>query len=522
MGNNTGKNKSKDKVKEPTVESNDEKTNDIDENQLVTFSLDNIEFGVPINKVKEIVRVPERTKIPNSPDFIEGIANLRGTVLPIINSRIRLGMKTADFDEQTRILVIDINGISTGMIVDSVKEVLRIQNDLIEPPPSVVKGVNSDYLQGVIKLDNGKRLILTIDLLKTCFVNLKKADLQKSQKSSSSNYDRSKEVLDAMVDEELVVTFLIDKEEFAFSINAVSEIIRVPDITSVPNSPAFVKGVISLRDQILPIVDFRLYLSLDLIEYSDSTRIIVIEIGEAKIGLIVDKVLEVLRIPKDVIDPPPAIFSNQEQERLQGLAKINQGKRLIMIFDSENLFDKGEIKEMGTLAKNKNKTSSDVQSTKELIEEEHLVTFKLDEEEFGVQIIQVQEINRLQDITKVPNSPDFIEGVANLRGNVVPVISLRKRFALEEREYDDKTRLIIVEVEGSKTGLVVDSVSEVLRISKKNIELTPAVISSSVNNEFIESIGKLDKGNRMIILLNLNKLLSDEEAKQLKKISKTN
>ncbi|HON57227.1 MAG TPA: chemotaxis protein CheW [bacterium] len=151
---------------------------------------------------------------------------------------------------------------------------------------------------------------------------------------------------------------------------------------------------------------------------------------------------------------------------------------------------------------------------------EQLVGFRLSNEEFGVPIIQVQEINRLESITKVPNAPSFIEGVSNLRGNVIPVICLRKRFSMPEKENDDKTRLIIVDIKGNKTGLIVDSVSEVLRMPKKNIENTPNVILSSVDAEFMAGIGKLDNGKSMVILLNLQKLLSDTETKELAQVAK--
>ncbi len=496
----------------------------VNESQLVTFFLDKIEFSIDINKVKEIVRMPDIVKIPNAPAFIEGIANLRGTVLPILNTRVRFGLKRGELTDQTRILVIDINGSLTGLIVDSVKEVLRIDNSLVEPAPPAVKDVNSEFLKGVIKLNQGKRLILTIDVEKACMTQITKnakSDVVKETAAAVSSQKRIEE----HIEEELLVTFKLENEEFAFSIDNVNEIIRVPEITMVPSAPRYVRGVISLRNEILPIVDLRTFLDIKMREYNDSTRIMVVDILESKIGLVVDKVSEVLKINKKSIEAPPVILSKQEQRQLRGLAKLNEGKRLIMLFDSDGLFEQGEIAKMEELTKTKGnvKTTDNLRRAADIANDmdiEQLVGFRLSNEEFGVPIIQVQEINRLESITKVPNAPSFIEGVSNLRGNVIPVICLRKRFSMPEKENDDKTRLIIVDIKGNKTGLIVDSVSEVLRMPKKNIENTPNVILSSVDAEFMAGIGKLDNGKRMVILLNLQKLLSDTETKELAQVAK--
>ena len=93
-----------------------------------------------------------------------------------------------------------------------------------------------------------------------------------------------------------------------------------------------------------------------------------------------------------------------------------------------------------------------------------LVTFKLDNEEYAVDILKVQEINRLKEFTRVPNSPPYVEGVINLRGKVIPVVNLRKRFGFAGKEYDEWSRIMIMDIHGIRLGLVVDSVSEVLRI----------------------------------------------------------
>lgn len=141
-----------------------------------------------------------------------------------------------------------------------------------------------------------------------------------------------------------------------------------------------------------------------------------------------------------------------------------------------------------------------------------LVSFNIGTEEFGVDILKVQEINRMVEITRVPRSPDFVEGIINLRGKVIPIIDLRKRFNLQITDHDKNTRIVVVDIEGQTMGMIVDSVSEVLRIPASTIEPTPEVVTS-VDSDYIRGVAKLD--NRLLIYLDLAKILTGEEYKML-------
>jgi len=131
--------------------------------QLVSFNIANEEYGVDILKVQEINRMFQITKVPNSPDYVDGVINLRGRVIPVIDLRIKLGLPRKEHDKDTRIIVVDLEGRTIGFIVDKVKEVLRIPSSIIEPPPTTVVG-NSDYITAVGKLED--RLLILLDLEK--------------------------------------------------------------------------------------------------------------------------------------------------------------------------------------------------------------------------------------------------------------------------------------------------------------------------------------------------------------------
>ncbi|MBI5849261.1 MAG: chemotaxis protein CheW [Nitrospirae bacterium] len=141
-----------------------------------------------------------------------------------------------------------------------------------------------------------------------------------------------------------------------------------------------------------------------------------------------------------------------------------------------------------------------------------LVTFKLGNEEYATEILKVQEINRMVEITAVPNSVSYLEGVINLRGKVIPVVNLRKKFGLAAKENDEQSRIMILDIQGITTGLVVDGVSEVLRISSETVE-PPPPMATNISTEFINGIAKLE--NRLIILLDIDKLLGKSESREL-------
>lgn len=139
-----------------------DKKNDDELLQLVTFKIGEEEFGVNILKVQEIIGTMDITKVPRAPAFVEGVINLRGIVIPIIDLRSRFGLKSKPGDKDTRIIVIEINKVIIGFVVDAVSEVLRIPSRTVEPPPPVVAGVESDYISGVGQLKD--RLLIMLDL----------------------------------------------------------------------------------------------------------------------------------------------------------------------------------------------------------------------------------------------------------------------------------------------------------------------------------------------------------------------
>jgi purine-binding chemotaxis protein CheW len=474
-----------------------------DEMQLVTFILGQENFGINIMDVQEIIRTPAITVIPQAPEYVEGVTNLRGSILPVIDTRVRFGMNRIEQNISNRVIVVDVKGSKVGLGVDAVSEVLRVESNCIEAAPSMA-GVDDGSITGVVKLNEGRKLVMILDAANLCRIETA-AD---KGTGASVKRDLTVQQVNNKLEEVQLVTFLLGSEEFALEIEHVREIIRYPEVVKVPNVPDYIKGVISLRDILMPIVDMRIKLDTGSDAITDSTRVVVIDVDNTRIGLVVDRVYEVARIARDTIFAPPQALAGEGRDRLKGIARVDEGKRIIMLLDPADIMTREELKDIGT---------GDVQQTNaeyedsidENMDEEQMVVFKLAGEQYGVRITQVQEINRLSKITKVPRAPRFVEGVINLRGDVIPVIDLRRRFEIESKDYNEFTRVIVSDINNKKIGIIVDEVLEVLRISGQLLEEAPDILQGNQVQKFMDGIANM--GTRMIMMLDLGNILVEKE-----------
>jgi purine-binding chemotaxis protein CheW len=156
-----------------------------------------------------------------------------------------------------------------------------------------------------------------------------------------------------------------------------------------------------------------------------------------------------------------------------------------------------------------NTAAENIHSENSTEERMQLVSFILDKEEYGVEVLKVREIIRLPSITRVPNTPHYVEGVINLRGKVIPIISLRKRFTLDVAENDSRTRIMVMDMTNELTGFIVDSVAEVIRITSDEIQPAPPAVSGGFDQEYLS--GVINRENRLLVLLNLERLFSQDE-----------
>ena len=149
-------------------------------------------------------------------------------------------------------------------------------------------------------------------------------------------------------------------------------------------------------------------------------------------------------------------------------------------------------------------------------EDLQIVAFRLSSEEYALPITKVKDINRVMPLTKMPKSPAFMKGVINLRGEIIPVVDLRERFGLTVSEATDDSRIMVVDFNSRLLGIIVDGVTEVLTIPTSEIDIPPTV--AKLNIKQVPGVGKVN--NRLLILLNIDEVFSEEEVKSLKDIKR--
>jgi purine-binding chemotaxis protein CheW len=146
-----------------TAESVIDDTDSIDILQLVSFKLDEIEYGIDILSVHEILRIPEITRLPNTPEYIKGVINLRGNVIPVVDIRLRFGMQQVALTELSRIIVVEIGEKRVGLLVDNVYQVIRLSRSRIDEPHDLIEGISTEFISGIGRLQDRLIVILRLD-----------------------------------------------------------------------------------------------------------------------------------------------------------------------------------------------------------------------------------------------------------------------------------------------------------------------------------------------------------------------
>lgn len=499
------------------------------DNQFVTFSVAGEMFAVPMGPVQEIIRMPEVARLPLAPAVLDGLANLRGRVLPIINLRRLFHCEHLEHDDATRAVVINL-GQPLGFVVDRVASVVSVEPHEIEPATAIQSIVEADYLTGVIKRprsDGGHDLLMTLDfarLVENHFASVKRlgTDDGRGADAHESLFGASADEADGS-DELRLVSFSVAGQEYGIDIADVQEIVQVPErITALPNVAHHVLGMISLRQRLLPLVSLRGLFSLPEEAPGEHHRIVVVSLpGGGQVGLVTDAVKEVLSIPRSQADAMPAILAEDSQmQEFSSICRLDGGKRLVSIIATDRLLGLSDIR--AALSATASHTGTDQPGKTDMRhdttdidqdatdDDTQAVIFRLGAEEFAVPIMSVQEIVRVPEVlTRVPKTPDFIEGVINLRGTVLPVIDQRTRLGLPAIERNDGQRIMVYLLGGTRTGFIVDSVAEVLRIGRQQI--APAPEMSQEQSRLIRHVAKLDGDKRLVMMLDPNHLLQGRE-----------
>jgi purine-binding chemotaxis protein CheW len=485
--------------------------------RFLTFWLDTRRYALPAGGVAEVMRVPALTCVPQSPKALLGIANLRGAVLPVVSLRALLGMPEGIARATTRAVVLNV-GAPVALVVDAVDALVTLAPERVETRHSELAAQPGEALEGAFQeaADKTPAKILDIKrLLDGAFAERARSRRPLALAGGAHRVETAASNVEAA---EMLVTFDVAGQEFALDMAAVQEVLPAPATrTAIPRAEVLVLGVTSLRGALLPLLSLRALLGFPVSALSDAReKVIVMKVAGAQVGLVADRARAIVSAPPSLVDPvPPVLASRMDGEsRIRAIYRGDAGRRLISILAPEQLFREDV---MQRLAAHRDPQESGTREAAKVKEDTlDFLVFRLGQDEFALSIDAVEEVAQVPaKLTKVPKTPKFLEGVVNLRGTVLPVIDQRRRFDMPKIESSRARRLVVVKSQQHRAGLIVDSVSDVLRVPARSVEAAP---------DLTEDIGRLVRGvinlhasNRILLLLDPSELLTRAERAVLDK-----
>jgi purine-binding chemotaxis protein CheW len=239
--------------------------------------------------------------------------------------------------------------------------------------------------------------------------------------------------------------------------------------------------------------------------------------------VVMDTVREVLRVPHQLVAPLPTVMAGDGRKtEVESVCRLEDGKRLVSVLSVDRMFDSPEVR--SELAEHQGQEDAAQMGEEQSMaddgrgDEELFVVFRLDDEEYAVDVDTVQEIIRVPAaLIRVPKSFDFVEGLVNLRGTVLPVVDLRTRLGLARGERDERQRIVVLIIGGVRTGFIVDSVAEVARVGRQVLEPAPQL--SAEQARLVSRVANLPDQKRMLLLVQVDQLLAAEQAAALEEVA---
>ncbi len=488
---------------------------------LVVFQVADGSFGLRLGSVGEIIRVPGLARMPLAPASLLGLANLRGAVLPVVSLRQLLSLPEMPANEATRVIVLDTEA-PVGFVVDQVDRLLTLAPGQIETHDAGAGTVNPDLLEGAVKGAEGEgttKILNPQRLLRDQFSRLgvrgQHAGMSATIAAAITPAPPSRRL-------DLFVGFEAGGQEYALPLERVREIVPLPDhIAEMPRCETAVLGVVTLRDRLLPLVSLRALLGLPGDhERTERGKVVVLPIGSGAVGLVVDRTREILRVDPHLIDPAPALLTRGAGDaEITSICRLDGGRRLVALLSPDRLFRSELVRRVLAEQDHANAIPHSRAHEDDMADEQFII-FRLGEQEFGLPVGAVDEIARPpRHVTPLPKAPAFIDGVMNLRGQVVPLVDLRRRFGVGGKEPAATQRVLVLAIDGGKTGFLVDGVSEVMKVPSGAIR--PAPEFSAEQMRLIGRIVNLETQGRMILLIDAAQLLDRVEADLLAKFERS-
>ncbi len=437
-------------------------------------------YGISTEDINQISRVPSLMLLPLRPFGVRGLCSVGGSVVSMVDMNLLLDMPEIDLaDSKSRVISLNHDFASNTLLVPDVYNTVEIEEENIEYIDN-----EDDPVIAIYKYEDSLVQVLSLEKL---FEKMNRVTIPAREVSSGK-------LKESVVKEEDSVRFLIfsmANEKYALEIDYLQEIILADiEYTDVAGTSNEVLGLITLRDELLLVVDLRTYYGFEAVE-SDDNRILVVSLEGKKVGLRIDAIIDIQNFYKREIE---ILGERLDDNKITGV--IHAKDALISFFDATVLNEIFRKNESFIDTNEKEEVTQKVQTS-----EMEIIVFKLADREYSFEVDYVDEIIDVVATTEVSFTDSTIDGIINIRGQIVTIVSLFEKLHLAPVVGED-SKIIICNIDGDRIGFVVDSVSDILNVNADEIE--------QEESEYFESVLQLNGGERLVLAMNMEKILSKE------------
>ena len=443
-------------------------------NVYCSFLLGQLEIALPVEMIQEVVNFPDvLTPVPLSPDYIDGIFNLRGALIPVANMHVLLKSKSSA-SPTSKIVIVNYHDIKIGLLFDSTNEILKVTDD--EVCRFAYSENSTAIVAGALKLQGGERIIQIVD--PEALIRLEQIPhIVDKIKLTDQNVLKSKFAKNQK--REQCISFMSQGSSLAVKMDCIYEILKTPAL-----EPGFVNydyslGLINLRGSMVPIINFAHFLngeSAGELVIEDQKIVIIQTRANLKLGLLVDSVDNIISYHSQELLPLAQI--DQEKSQLYH-SLLHSGDKEILLMNDQNLLENEEIKNIVEGHAKLFKEDETKKRTKKKLIKEVFISFHVGGK-FLLPILEIQEIVNFPDkFINPPGVKNHILGLMNLREQVITVVDMRQFYGLDKQEDFSQCKILIIHYENERYGLVVDGVDEIISVNQEE----KASISSLMTND---------------------------------------
>ena len=440
-------------------------------------------YGINTDAIEHILRVLDITPLPYSPKEVRGFCSVEGNILTVLDLS-RLLLEEENIDETTdaaRLISVSINNMHYSILLEAVINNITIDQEDIEYVSEEDKRRN-----GVVAAYKYNGDIIQVLDLERLISNIERLTFERREFSDKYEAENKRQIKEDETSRYFI--FMMGQEQYAIDVNKIREVITVPEtFTEMADSGSEVLGMMTLRNEIVVTIDLREIYNLPTAR-RDENRIIVVQLNTKVVGLLIDSIVDIADFVSTDIDTMP---SNFRDDKISGIA--HRGTDLISLVNTDVI---NEIIDAESRVDNSVNNEVTTQEDSDVIE---VVSFYLDKKSYALHTENIVEIIDNFEVTKVPDMPELIEGITNIRGKVIPVVSLYDKLDLKQHKLSEK-RMLVSQYKGNDIGILVDEVKDVSNIAK-------ALFLKEEESEYFSEIIKVDEKN-VILMINLEKLLA--------------